>query len=77
MRRFYLENEYGQRWSLNSLKTGFLTDPEGLGYELDAGYAMIGDSFLRTYMKAKQSQVSRPRIRRSKLLQTGLTVQDD
>lgn len=58
MRKFYLENEYGQRWNLNSPETGFLTDPDGLGYELDSGYAMIGDSFLRTYMKAKQSQVS-------------------
>ena len=58
MRRFYLENEYGQRWNLNRPETGILTEPAGLGYDMDAGYSMIGDSFLITYMKAKQSQVS-------------------
>lgn len=58
MRKFYLENEYGQRWNLNRPDTGLLVNPDGLGYEMDAGYSMMGDSFLRTYMQAKQSQVS-------------------
>lgn len=58
MRKFYLENEYGQRWNLNRPETGLLVNPDGLGYDMDTGYSMIGDSFLRTYMKSKQSQVS-------------------
>lgn len=58
MRKFYLENEYGQRWNLNNPETGLLTSPDGLGYEMDSGYAMIGDSFLQTYIKTKQSQIS-------------------
>ncbi len=58
MRKFYLENEYGKRWNLNSPQTGFLTEPQGLGYSLDSGYIMIGDSFLQSYIKTKQSQIT-------------------
>lgn len=59
VRSFSLINEYGQEYSLNSPDlTGFLTEPKGLGYEYAVNYIDIGDAFIRTKRKAKQSTVS-------------------
>ena len=58
IRQFYLENEYGRRWGLNSPASGLLTKPSGLGYSMDASYAAIGHSFIRNYIKEKQQSIS-------------------
>lgn len=47
MRTFTLINEYAQSYDLNTPSTGFLQDPEGLGYEADASYMRIGTSWVR------------------------------
>lgn len=58
IRQFYLENEYGIRWSLNHPSSGLLISPEGLGYSMNASYASIGHSFLRNYFKEQQQEIS-------------------
>ena len=58
IRKFYLENEYGQQWDLNNLTTGFFNSPDGLGYEQNASYARIGSKFIRNYIEDKQGSVS-------------------
>lgn len=58
IRKFFLENQYGVRWSLNGPDTGLLVDPDGLGYNMDASYAAVGHSFICNYMKEKQQEVS-------------------
>lgn len=58
IRRFYLENEYGVRWSLNNPDTGLFIEPGGLGYSMDVSYSEIGHSFVRNYMKEKQKEIS-------------------
>ena len=59
VRSFSLVNEYGQEYSLNDPDlTGFLTEPKGLGYEYAVNYIDIGDAFIRTKRKARQSTVS-------------------
>lgn len=57
IRQFYLKNEYGERWSLNSAETGLLIDPEGLGYSLDASYMRVGSNFVRSYINEKQQPI--------------------
>lgn len=58
-RSFSLINEYGQEYSLNSARTtGLLTNPKGLGYSDTVSYIDIGDAFIRTKRKAKQSAIS-------------------
>lgn len=58
IRQFYLENEYGQRWSLNGPASGLLTNPSGLGYSMDITYSSIGHSFMQDYFKEKQQSIS-------------------
>lgn len=59
VRSFALINEYGLEYSLNDAKkTGFLTDPKGLGYGFSVNYIDIGDAFIRTKTKAKQGMIS-------------------
>ncbi len=58
IRKFYLENEYGQRWDLNNPTTGFLTNPNGLGYEMEYSYSRIGHSFVRNYLRDKQQKIT-------------------
>ena len=58
IRKFYLENEYGQRWDLNHPASGLLTGPDGLGFAMDSSYAMIGHSFIQNYLKDRQQTVS-------------------
>lgn len=58
IREFYLENEYGVKWSLNHSDTGRLVDPAGLGYSMNASYVPIGSSFLRSYLKERQQEIS-------------------
>lgn len=58
IRFFALENEYGNRYELDSPERGFLTDPQGLGYELNTSYASIGSSFIRNFKKDKQQTIT-------------------
>lgn len=58
IRKFYLENEYGQRWDLNNPATGLLTNPNGLGYEMEYSYSRIGHSFVKNYLKDKQQKIT-------------------
>lgn len=58
VREFYLENEFGIRWNLNYLNNGFLVFPKGLGYNRDASYVAIGNSFIRNYMREEQQQIT-------------------
>lgn len=58
IRFFALENEYGNRLNLNSPKNGIFTEPEGLGYEINATYSKIGSSFIQNFMQDKQQTIS-------------------
>lgn len=58
-RSFALRNKYGQEYDLNDAeKTGLLTSPKGLGYNYSMTYIDIGDAFVRTKEKTKQSVIS-------------------
>lgn len=41
--KFYIMNENGGRYSLNSPKTGVFTDPQGFGLEYESSYLKVGD----------------------------------
>lgn len=58
IRKFYLENEYGLRWDLNNPATGLLTEPDGLGCEMEYSYSRIGRSFVRNFFREKQQKIS-------------------
>lgn len=56
MRKFYLENEYNQRYDLQNLQeTSFLTSPSGLGLQNSNKYIKIGESFIPDSIQTKQS----------------------
>ena len=57
MRKFYIENEFRERFSLWGDRV-YMVDPSGLGIKHDATYIRIGDSFLRNKkMQIAQSEV--------------------
>lgn len=58
MRKFYLVNKYGQRWDLNDPISGLLTQPSGLGFDMEYSYSRIGYGFKRNYFRDKQSKLS-------------------
>lgn len=58
IRFFALENEYGNRYELDSPEKGFLSDPQGLGYEINSSYSPIGSSFIRNFKKDKQQTIT-------------------
>ena len=55
MRRFYLENEKGERFGLND-RNCILTDPSGLGFENELGFMLIGDVFRVSKKVVKQQK---------------------
>lgn len=55
MRKFYLENELGERKPLNGEDGIFLTDPAGLGVSYGNSYADLGAGFFRR-VEEKQPQ---------------------
>lgn len=57
MRKFYIENEINERFSLWGNRV-YMVEPSGLGVKHDANYIRIGDSFLRN----KKMQVSQSEI---------------
>lgn len=55
MRKFYLENELGERKGLNGEAGIWLTDPAGLGVSYGSSYADLGSGFFRR-VEEKQPQ---------------------
>lgn len=57
MRKFYIENEINERFSLWGNRV-YMVNPAGLGIKHDADYIRIGNSFLRNKTQVSQSAVS-------------------
>ena len=57
MRKFYIENEINERFSLWGNRV-YMVDPTGLGIKRDASYISIGNSFLRNKTHVAQSEIS-------------------
>lgn len=57
MRKFYVENEINERFSLWGNRV-YMVEPSGLGIKYDASYIRIGNSFLRNKRHIQQSEVS-------------------
>lgn len=58
MRTLTLINEYGVSYALSALPTGFIRKSEGFGYNIDAKYIRIGDSFVNTFFETKQQKIT-------------------
>lgn len=57
MRKFYIENEFNERFSLWGNRI-YMVEPSGLGIKHDATYIRIGNAFLRNkQMQVAQSEV--------------------
>lgn len=57
MRKFYVENERNERFSLWGNRV-YMVDPGGLGVKHEAEYIRIGNSFLRNKMNVAQSKIT-------------------
>jgi len=57
-RKIYIRNNLGQRWDLNSSKTGFYSSPAGLGFSKSANYIAIGSRFISAELKDQQATIS-------------------
>lgn len=57
-RKFYIRNEYGQIWDLNSSRSGFFTSPAGLGFNKEANYISIGSRFISGEVRDSQMHVT-------------------
>lgn len=58
MRKFWIENEYGLRMSMNDIRTGFFTSPSGLGFSENISYINIGDSYIRSKATTEQGNIT-------------------
>ena len=59
VRKFYLENEKGQRFNMNSLEEGcFLSSPSNLGYSYNINFAQLGFDFIENNRKIEQKNPS-------------------
>ena len=56
MRKFYLENENNERFSLWGNRV-YMVDPSGLGIKHETSYIRIGNSFLRNKKHISQSKI--------------------
>lgn len=56
MRKFYIENEINERFSLWGNRV-YMVEPDGLGVKHDISYIRIGNSFLRNKMHIAQSKI--------------------
>lgn len=56
MRKFYIENEIHERFSLWGNRV-YMVDPDGLGIEHDISYIRIGNTFLRNKKNIAQSKI--------------------
>ena len=57
MRKFYIENEKNERFSLWGNRV-YMVEPGGLGVTHEAAYIRIGNSFLRNKMNVAQSKIT-------------------
>lgn len=57
IRQFSLQNEYAQEYPLSLPGNAFLDNPTGLGYSLDVSYRLIGNSWVRNYVRDKQTAI--------------------
>lgn len=57
IRRFSLKNEYSVEYPLSLPGSAFLHEPEGLGYELDVSYCLIGSSWVANHRRDKQTAI--------------------
>ena len=57
MRKFYIENEKNERFSLWGNRV-YMIDPSGLGIKYETSYIRIGNSFLRNKKHVSQSEIS-------------------
>lgn len=58
VREFYLENEFGQRFSLMDIEKGcLLTNPEGLGFSRTMEYEQVADDFVENINKLNQALI--------------------
>ena len=57
MRKFYIENEKNERFSLWGNRV-YMVEPAGLGVTHEAAYIRIGKSFLRNKMNVAQSKIT-------------------
>lgn len=57
MRKFYIENERNERFSLWGNRV-YMVEPAGLGIKHESSYIRIGNSFLRNKMHISQSNIS-------------------
>jgi hypothetical protein len=57
-RKFYLENEKGQRYDLNNLKESCLfNSPSGLGYSYKSDYKQLGTTFINNTKELNQGEI--------------------
>lgn len=56
MRKFYVENEINERFSLWGNRV-YMVQPDGLGIKHETSYIRIGNSFLRNKMHVAQSNI--------------------
>lgn len=56
MRKFYIENEINERFSLWGNRV-YMVDPDGLGIERDISYIRIGNTFLKNKKNISQSKI--------------------
>ena len=57
MRKFYVENEINERFSLWGNRV-YMVEPSGLGVKHEASYIRIGNSFLRSKMHVAQGAIA-------------------
>lgn len=59
VRKFYLQNEKGQEFSLMNIENYcLLTEPTGLGYSYSREYEQIGNTFIENFGKLEQKQIN-------------------
>lgn len=58
VRKFYLENEKGQKYNLMDRNNYcFLSSPSGLGYAYDTSYEQVGNNFITNIRKLQQGNI--------------------
>lgn len=58
IRQFTLINEYGQTYSLNDVKKGFLMNPDGLGYAISRNYTLFGSEWIKSDDQIEQTAIT-------------------
>lgn len=59
LRRFFLENEYGQKYDMNDAKKScLLTEPSELGVSFEGNFQQLGNTFIETEKRIGQKNPS-------------------